>query len=90
MRIKIKERKKHMLEREVETIISELLSKWETYFDKNLVLNSEGRKLFSKLIKNLLILHPELRYTIHNLRSNPTLETIYKIIEIFNNLKNNT
>ncbi|MEM0371834.1 MAG: hypothetical protein QXG46_03060 [Ignisphaera sp.] len=82
-----KSRRNSLLMKEVSMLIDELVNNKEKYFDKNLVLNSEGRKLFSRITKILIVLHPELRRTLSRSRSTPTFEGICKLVEHLNELK---
>ncbi|MEM1541462.1 MAG: hypothetical protein QW101_01310 [Ignisphaera sp.] len=82
-----KNRRKLLMIKEVDILIDELVNNKEKYFDKNLVLNSEGRKLFSRIAKILMVLYPELRRTLSNYRSTPTFEGINKLVERLNEMK---
>lgn len=68
--------------REVKTLMRILLENIPMYFDKNLVLNSDGRRLLSQLLRYLLYEHHEYMYIVNEVRRNPTIENIIKLAKI--------
>lgn len=76
----IDSKRRELLIKELNIVLGKLLTNIEIYFDKNLTLNSEGMKLFSKAAKILVQLHPELRYLINKVREEPSYESIVKLI----------
>ncbi len=66
---------------EVDNLIRKLLTRREEFFDKSNVLNSDGRRLLSKIIRMVLSEYPELRKLASKTRKNPTLENITKLVE---------
>ncbi len=53
------------------------------YFDKNNVLNSEGRKILEEMLKYLIYEHPEYKPLASKTRKEPTLFNIIKLAEVF-------
>uniref|UniRef100_A0A7J3QED7 Uncharacterized protein n=1 Tax=Ignisphaera aggregans TaxID=334771 RepID=A0A7J3QED7_9CREN len=68
--------------REVKFLMRKLLENIPLYFDKNLTLNSDGRRLLSQLLRYLLYEHHEYRYIIKEVRKNPTIENVVKLAKI--------
>jgi len=64
-------------------LMIKLLSGYHLYFDKNDVLNSDGRKLFEEIARMLVYEHPEYKKVVSKARRNPSLENILKVAEIF-------
>lgn len=79
-------KRKELAIRELNTALNKLLSDVETYFDKNLMLNSEGMKFFSKIAKALIQLYPELRCLISRARIEPSYESIAKLASRFSEI----
>ena len=67
---------------EARRIIEEILTNREIYFDKNLVLNSEGRKLLEKAIEILMKNNFKHVKTLREARKNPSIENIEKIANL--------
>ena len=66
----------------VSRLLAELLENVEKYFDKNLTLNSEGRKILEKVIAILMNSSFECKGLVRKVRKEPTLENIVKLAEI--------
>jgi len=66
---------------EVDNLVRRLLTRREEFFDKSNVLNSDGRRLLSKIIRTVLSEYPELRKLASKTRKNPTLENVTKLVE---------
>jgi len=66
----------------VNRLLAELLENVEKYFDKNLTLNSEGRKILEKVIAILMNSSFECKGLVKKVRKEPTLENIVKLAEI--------
>lgn len=73
-------RKKDVLVKELNNLICRLVKDIDMYYDNNLVLNSEGRKMFSKLTKILLYLYPELKPSIVKTRRELDYESVLRVI----------
>lgn len=73
-------KKKERFIKEVDSLIKKLLTNTNTYFDKDLFLNSEGMKLFSRLARILIYIYPEIKYFISKVRENPSYETLVKLV----------
>ncbi|MEM0005328.1 MAG: hypothetical protein QXJ56_03130 [Ignisphaera sp.] len=67
---------------EVKNLIRRLLESIPLYFDRNLTLNSDGRRLLSQLLRYLLYEHQEYRYLAREIRKNPTIENVIKLARI--------
>lgn len=65
--------------KETRILMHRLLKNVQLYFDKNLVLNSDGRKLLLQLLRYLLSEHHEYRDLVTEVRRNPTIENIVKL-----------
>lgn len=78
--MRINNKRRELLVKELNVMLNKLLANREMYFDKNLILNSEGMKLFSRIAKILTQLYPELRYLINKIREEPSYEFIVKLI----------
>ena len=65
----------------VNRLLAELLENVEKYFDKNLTLNSEGRKILEKVIAILMNNSFERKGLVRKVRREPTLENIVKLAE---------
>jgi hypothetical protein len=65
----------------VSRLLIELLENVDKYFDKNLVLNSEGRKVLEKAIAILMSSRAEHRKLVKKVRREPTLENVLKLTE---------
>ncbi|MEM0027572.1 MAG: hypothetical protein QXT53_06730 [Ignisphaera sp.] len=63
----------------VKSLLIELLTNIDKYFDKRLVLNSDGRRLLNKIIFALLSNSFNDKKFIRNVRKEPTLENIIKL-----------
>jgi len=60
-----------------------LLTEYRLYFDKNGVLNSEGRKLLEEMLRFLIYEHPEYKPLASKTRKEPTLSNVIKLAEVF-------
>ena len=60
-----------------------LLLGYRLYFDKNGVLNSDGRRLLEEIAKFLVYEHPELKPLVRKVRKDPTLSNIIRLAEVF-------
>ncbi|MCS7111723.1 MAG: hypothetical protein N3E36_07340 [Sulfolobales archaeon] len=67
---------------EIRNLMYKLLENIPLYFDKNLTLNSDGRKLLSQLLRYLLYEHREYRDLASEVRRNPTIENIIKLAKV--------
>jgi len=65
----------------VSRLLAELLENVEKYFDKNLTLNSEGRKILEKVIAILMNSSFDFKRLVKKVRKEPTLENIVKLAE---------
>ena len=65
----------------VSRLLAELLENVEKYFDKNLTLNSEGRKVLEKVIAILMNNSFECKRLVKKVRKKPTLENVVKLAE---------
>uniref|UniRef100_A0A7C2V9D2 Uncharacterized protein n=1 Tax=Ignisphaera aggregans TaxID=334771 RepID=A0A7C2V9D2_9CREN len=74
-----KDKRKISLKNSLNLMIYDMLSNADLYFDKRLVLNSEGRKLLAKISKTILVLYPELKPLITKIRSDPKYEYIIEL-----------
>ncbi len=66
---------------EIEPYIKQLLTNYQYYFSKDLVLNSEGRKLLNIIARIVMSKCKELSSTIKKLRKNPTLDNVLKLVD---------
>lgn len=66
---------------EVRSLLIKLLQNKSVFFDKNYVLNSDGRRLLNKVLKLLLRERPELRGAVSKIRKNPTYENVLRLAE---------
>ena len=66
----------------INNMLRELLENRHMYFDKNLTLNSEGRKILNKVIAALLQNNFEHRKLLEKVRREPTIENIVKLTEL--------
>ncbi|MEM1560007.1 MAG: hypothetical protein QW775_05855 [Ignisphaera sp.] len=73
-------KRRSVLTRELNVLFNKLVNNIEAYYDKELVLNSEGMKLLLRTIKIALLLYPELKPLIVKVRSNPSYEMITKFV----------
>ncbi|PUA32531.1 MAG: hypothetical protein B7O98_07735 [Zestosphaera tikiterensis] len=64
-----------------------LLTEYRLYFDKNGVLNSEGRKLLEEMLRFLIYEHPEYKPLASKTRKEPTLSNVIKLAEVFMSLE---
>ncbi|MDK6029119.1 hypothetical protein QPL79_07065 [Ignisphaera sp. 4213-co] len=62
-------------------LLVELLTNTSKYFDKRLVLNSDGRKLLDKIIYILSTNNFQNRKLLKSVRKEPTLENVIKLAE---------
>ncbi len=69
------------MSKEAKKLMTKLLSNKSSFFDKNNVLNSDGRRLLSKVIKLTLRERPELRGILSKTRKNPTLDNVMRLAE---------
>ncbi|MEM2022014.1 MAG: hypothetical protein QXP80_07310, partial [Zestosphaera sp.] len=69
------------MSKEARTLVVKLLSDRRRFFDKNNVLNSDGRRLLSKVIKLVLRDRPELRDFLSKVRRDPTLDNVMRLAE---------
>ncbi len=67
--------------KDIKYLIKKLVKNYYRYFDKNGVLNSDGRRLLYELTRFLVYEHPEFKKFIQRLRKEPTLENILKLAE---------
>jgi hypothetical protein len=65
---------------ELNSILEKLLFDIDTYYSKDLVLNSEGMKLLSRAIRIINTLYPQLRFLINEVRADPTYNVIIKLV----------
>jgi len=63
----------------IKALLSKLLINYREFFDKNGILNSEGRKVLEEVIRLILNTNPEYRNTIYRVRREPTLENVVRI-----------
>ncbi|BES82719.1 hypothetical protein [Pyrodictium abyssi] len=63
-------------------ILEMLLRGYYSYFSRD-VLNSDGRRLFERMVKLLLDSNPGLRRLIYRVRRDPTIEMILRLAEEF-------
>lgn len=68
-------------ERDLEYLVVKLLLGYKLYFDRDGVLNSEGRKLFEEIARLLVYEHPEFKPLVKKTRKNPTLSNVVKVAE---------
>lgn len=66
---------------EVRDLLIKLLRNRSAFFDKNYVLNSDGRRLLNKVLKLLLRERPELQGVAGKIRRNPTYENVLRLAE---------
>lgn len=74
--------------KEMNALISKLLTNVDTYFDSNLVLNSEGMKVLSKLVKILIQFYPEFKPLVTKVRNNPSYESLLNLISKIREIEN--
>ena len=67
--------KQSQINLDIKSLLKILLSRDYKYFS-NGILNSDGRRLFEKIIKLLMQLNPKYKKRIKKLRKNPTIENI--------------
>lgn len=79
-------KRKNALIRELNVLFNKLINDVDLYYDRGLVLNSEGMKLLLRAIKITLLLYPELKPLIVKVRSNPSYEMIAKFVYKVNEL----
>ena len=60
-----------------------LLLNFYKFFSKDCVLNSDGRRLFNDIAREVAKHKPNLMKLIKNIRKNPTLENILKLAREF-------
>jgi len=72
-------KERYRLLKELNNILNDLLNDVNTYYTKDLLLNSEGMKLLSKAIKIINTLYPQLRNMLKNVRIDPTYDSIVKL-----------
>jgi hypothetical protein len=72
-------KERYRLLKELNNILNDLLNDVNTYYTKDLLLNSEGMKLLSKAIKIINTLYPQLRNVLKNVRIDPTYDSIVKL-----------
>jgi hypothetical protein len=72
-------KERYRLLKELNNILNDLLNDVNTYYTKDLLLNSEGIKLLSKAIKIINTLYPQLRNMLKNVRIDPTYDSIVKL-----------
>ncbi len=65
--------------RELRRYMTHLISNYYIYFDKNSILNSDGRRLLNELIREGMKCFPELRKLFKEVRKDPTLEKVMKL-----------
>jgi len=63
----------------IKALLSKLLINYREFFDKNGILNSEGRKVLEEVIRLILNTNPEYRNMIYRVRREPTLENVVRI-----------
>lgn len=63
-------------------VMRKLLVDYPTFFSKNGIVNSEGRKLLENIIKALMNEYPFYRRFLHKVRREPTLENILKLARL--------
>jgi hypothetical protein len=63
----------------IKALLSKLLINYREFFDKNGILNSEGRKMLEEVIRLILNINPEYRNMIYRVRREPTLENVVRI-----------
>lgn len=63
----------------IKSLLIELLTNIDRYFDKNLTLNSDGRRLLSKIIYALLSNNFVDKNLVKSVRKEPTIENIIKL-----------
>jgi hypothetical protein len=63
----------------IKSLLSKLLINYREFFDKNGILNSEGRKVLEEVIRLILNTNPEYRNMIYRVRREPTLENVVRI-----------
>lgn len=64
------------------SLFNKLLGNRDLYFHRD-GLNSDGKKILEKIIREILIKHPYLRRDIYIIRRNPSYENIVKLYELF-------
>lgn len=78
--MRIGDKRKELLIKELNVVLNKLLTNVEIYFDKNLILNSEGMKLFSRAVKIVVQLYPELRRLVDKIREEPSYQSIAVLV----------
>lgn len=66
----------------VKSLLIELLTNVDKYFDKRLVLNSDGRRLLNKIIFSLLSSGFDDKKLVKSVRKEPTLENVIKLATV--------
>lgn len=69
--------------RDLKYLMRKLLLGYRLYFDKDGVLNSDGRRLLEEIARFLIYEHPELKPLVRKVRKNPTLSNVIRLAEAF-------
>ncbi|MEM0453198.1 MAG: hypothetical protein QXO98_00865 [Sulfolobales archaeon] len=72
-----------VLYNDIKQLFNKLLTNYVIFFSKDGVLNSEGRKLFELIARNIIRENPERKKLIVKIRKNPTLENIVKLATLY-------
>ncbi|MEM0037996.1 MAG: hypothetical protein QXX81_03050 [Zestosphaera sp.] len=64
---------------EARNLLLKLLEDRDAFFDKNNVLNSDGRRLLNKVLKLVLRDRPKLRGVAGKVRRNPTYDNVLRL-----------
>ncbi len=69
--------------KDLKYLMRKLLLGYRLYFDKDGVLNSDGRRLLEEIARFLVYEHPELKPLVKKVRKNPTLNNVIRLAEVF-------
>lgn len=67
----------------IESLLTKLLTNYTLFFSKDGLLNSEGRKLFELIARLIIAENPERKGLIVKVRKNPTLENVIKVAVMY-------
>lgn len=71
------------LDKDVKSLLTKLLINYRTYFTKDGMLNSEGRKLFECIARLIIRERSEYKELISKIRKNPTLRNIFQVVTLY-------
>ncbi len=65
------------------SLLRKLLMNFTTYFSKDCVLNSDGRKLLEEVARNTIRRYPMFKKVVNKVRKDPSLENVVRLARIY-------